>query len=91
MELVIRTASSVLVGRLAPREAVTILATQTPRALQGAEHLANGDPGKARDYATLVHSLEEGLAGVSATGHDALDLALVREDLAALGRALQPE
>jgi len=84
---VIRTASSVLVGRLAPREAVTILATQTPLALVGAEHLVRDDPEGARRYATLLRAVESGLATVEGEGRHS-DLDLVRADLAGLARAL---
>lgn len=87
VELVIRTASSVVVGRLAPREAVTILATQTQRALGVAGDLARGDPAKARDYATILRSLEVALAtGPGAPGGD---LTAVREDLVRVARALE--
>jgi hypothetical protein len=87
---VIRTASSVLVGRLAPREAVTILATQTPLALIGAAHLVTDDPDGARRYATLLRAVEGGLATVEAEGRHG-DLDLVRADVAGLARALEED
>ncbi len=89
VELVIRTASSVLIGRLAPREAVTILATQTPRALERATALAAADPDLARNYASVVRSVYTELAARSFPRPDAHDVTAVREDLAALAQALE--
>jgi hypothetical protein len=89
VELVIRTASSVLVGRLAPREAVTILATQTPLARKRARQLLEGDPTQARSYATLLRALDASLAGLPSQGREARDLATVREDVASLAIALE--
>ncbi|MDQ4133277.1 MAG: hypothetical protein M3179_08750 [Actinomycetota bacterium] len=89
VELVIRTASSLLIGRLAPREAVTILATQTPLALERAAALARTEPELSRNYAAVVRSVYAELAGRSFSGTEAHDVTAVREDLAALSQALE--
>ena len=79
--LVIQTASGILTGRFAPREAVTLLATQAPQARAEAGRL---DPGTARRYAELVGSLRAELAGLPAEP----DLHAVVDDLDRLERAL---
>ena len=79
--LVIQTASGILTGRFAPREAVTLLATQAPQARAEAARLK---PETARAYAELVASLRGELAGLPPEP----DLAAVLDDLDRLGRAL---
>ena len=91
VELVIRTASSLLIGRLAPREAVTILATQTPLALERAAGLVRTDSAMARDYAAVVRAVYAELTGRSFPTAEAPDVTAVREDLAALAAALEAE
>ncbi|HEX2047043.1 MAG TPA: hypothetical protein VHF27_04715 [Acidimicrobiales bacterium] len=79
--LVIQTASGILTGRFAPREAVTLLATQGPQARAEAARL---DPIAATRYAELVASVRAELA---ARPRDA-DLDAVLDDLDRLERAL---
>jgi hypothetical protein len=57
VELVIRTASAVLMGKLAPQEAVTILATQVPQARSAAPRLAQIEPERADALAELLREL----------------------------------
>ena len=79
--LVIQTASGILTGRFAPREAVTLLATQAPQARAEAGRL---DPETARRYAEVVTSVRDELAG-RPVDHD---LRAVLDDLDRLERAL---
>ena len=79
--LVIQTASGILTGRFAPREAVTLLATQGPQARAEAARL---DPDAARRYADVVASLRAELGGRPAEP----DLRAVLDDLDRLERAL---
>ena len=79
--LVIQTASGILTGRFAPREAVTLLATQAPQARAEAARL---DPATAARYAELVASVRAELG----TRPPEPDLAAVLDDLDRLGRAL---
>ena len=79
--LVIQTANGILTGRFAPREAVTLLATQGPQARAEAGRL---DPDAARRYAQVVASLRAELAGRP----DEPDLRAVLDDLERLERAL---
>ena len=57
VELVIQTTSGVLEGRFDPREAVTILATQTPLATASARRLARTDPDRASAYAGVLRAI----------------------------------
>ena len=79
--LVIQTASGILTGRFAPREAVTLLATQAPQARAEAARL---DPATAQRYAELVASVRSDLASRPAGP----DLHAVLDDLDRLERAL---
>ena len=79
--LVIQTASGILTGRFAPREAVTLLATQAPQARAQAARL---DPATAARYAELLASVRAELAARPPEP----DLGAVLDDLDRLGRAL---
>ena len=57
LEVVIHTASAVLLDRLAPQEAVTILATQVGPACDAARRLAETDADRASTYASLIRDL----------------------------------
>lgn len=81
--LVIQTASGILTGRFAPREAVTLLATQAPQARAEAARL---EPAAASRYAQLVASLRAELAARPPEP----DLSAVLDDLDRLERALSP-
>lgn len=88
VELVIQTATAVLGGRFAPREAVTILAAQTSVALPAARQLASAEPDRAAAYATIVRCLEVELDGRVPGSDQPHYLRAVTQDLAALARAL---
>lgn len=79
--LVIQTASGILTGRFAPREAVTLLATQAPQARAEAARL---DPATAARYAELVASVRAELAARPPER----DLGAVLDDLDRLEQAL---
>jgi hypothetical protein len=86
VELVIQTASGILTGRFAPREALTILATQAPEARAEAPRLVERDPQRAGMYAGLLGSIR----GELAARPDDRDLRGVLDDLERLERALRP-
>jgi hypothetical protein len=88
VEMVIQTATSLAANRLAPREAVTILAGQVPRATGQAPSLAIADPQRASTYAALLGSLVVTLRGELARSPDR-DLGAVADDLELLARALE--
>ena len=62
IDVVIQTASGVLTGRFAAREAVTILASQAPQARAEAAVLAERAPHRAERYAELLRSIADELA-----------------------------
>jgi hypothetical protein len=88
VELVIQTTSGVLEGRFDPREAVTILATQTPLATASARRLARVDPERASAYAGVLRAI--GREVRTRADHDPKPAALraVMQDLVALLDAL---
>jgi hypothetical protein len=87
VELVIQTASGILTGRFAPREALTILATQAPQARADARRLVIDDADRAGIYAGLVAAVR---AELMARPEDR-DLRGVVDDLERLERALTAE
>lgn len=88
VELVVQTATSLVAHRLAPREAVTILASQSPQAMGAAPALAGADPERARTYAALLTSLAGDLGAQLAACDDPADLRAVVEDLGRVAAAL---
>ena len=90
IELVIQTASGVLTGRFGPREAVTILASQVPRALGGAPVLAARSPQRAEAYGELLRSIEAELAVAVEGEAQARQRREVAAELARVIRALTP-
>ena len=88
VELVIQTASGVLTGRFAPREALTILATQASEARAEAPRLLARDPGRARMYAGLLASIRNELAARGGDQPVDRDLRGVLDDLERVERAL---
>ena len=88
VELVIQTATALLVHRLAPREAVTILATQAPQARSVADAFVQADPERAATYAALLTSLASDLGTELARTDDPRDLRAVLDELDRLVRAL---
>ncbi len=88
VDLVIQTASGVLTGRFAPREAVTIMASQVPRACGEAAALATGDPDRAQAYVAVLDSMRAALVGGERAGDR--DLRAVVADLDRLEKALSP-
>ncbi len=65
LEDVIRTGASVVTGRLAAQEAVTILATMAPQAVQAAARCRQEDAERAGQMAAVLRSLA---AEVAPTG-----------------------
>ena len=57
LEDVIRTGASVITGRLAAQEAVTILATMAPQAVRAAARCRQEDAGRATQLAAVLRSL----------------------------------
>lgn len=88
VDLVIQTASGILTGRFAPREAVTILASQVPRACGEAAVLATRQPERAQAYVAVLGSMRAALVGDQGTGDR--DLRAVVADLERLEEALSP-
>ncbi len=88
VELVIQTTTALLVHRLAPREAVTILATQAPQARAVAASFVLTDAARAATYATLLTSMAADLRGQLPGSDDPRDLQAVVEDLERLALAL---
>ena len=62
VEQVIQTATKVLDGGLAAREAVTVLATLTREAVPAARDLRETDPDRAATYGELILALGQGSA-----------------------------
>lgn len=89
VDLVIQTASGVLTGRFAPREAVTIMASQVPRACGEAAALATGDPDRAQAYVAVLTAMRAALVGEEGRAGDR-DLRAVVADLDRLEKALSP-
>jgi len=89
LEVVIHTASAVLLDRLAPNEAVTILATQVAPACAAARHLAGADPERAAVYSALMRDLGRQLRD-RADAAPAPHLRALVEDLARVVRAFPP-
>ena len=57
LEEVIRTGASVVIGRLAAQEAVTILATMAPQAVRAAARCREEDAERATQLAAVLRSL----------------------------------
>lgn len=88
VEWVIQTATSLVAKRLAPREAVTILASQVPHARAAATALVRSDSERAETYAELLASLTADLRAQLDDTDDPRDLRAVVKDLDGLVRAL---
>jgi hypothetical protein len=89
VELVIQTSSGILEGRFAPREAVTILATQTPMATSAARRLAESDPERASAYAGVLRAVGRELRERAQHAEHPGALRLVLDDLVKILDALQ--
>jgi hypothetical protein len=89
VELVIQTSSGVLEGRFAPREAVTILASQTPQARGAARRLARSDPERASAYAEVLRAIGRELRDRADQAEHPGALRSVIEDLVAILDALK--
>jgi hypothetical protein len=85
---VIETATGLLTGRFGPREAVTILASQTPQARAEARVLAEREPDWSRAHAELLDSIRDALATKAELTVQPRDLRAVLEDLDRLVAAL---
>jgi len=88
VELVIQTSSGVLEGRFAPREAVTILATQGPQATAAARRLARSDPERAGAYAEVLGAIGRELRTQADQAEHPATLRSVLRDLVAILDAL---
>jgi hypothetical protein len=89
VELVIQTSSGVLEGRFAPREAVTLLATQSPQATAAARRLARSDPERAEAYASVLRAIGRELRERASKAEHPGALRAVLEDLVAILDALK--
>jgi hypothetical protein len=89
VELVIETTCGVLEGRFAPREAVTLLATQTPQAVSAARRLGRSDPDKAGSYASVLRAIGRELRDRAEQDEHPRALRSVLEDLVAILDALR--
>jgi len=85
VEDVITTAIALVTGRLAPREAVTILATLAPRAVRAAPEVSEHRP---EDAAARVAVLVSLAAEVAAGDDDPRQRQRVVDDLSAVATAL---
>jgi hypothetical protein len=89
VELVIQTASVLLEGRLAPQEAVTILATQAPQAKAASRRLRRTDPERAAVYAELLRSIASALRDRAVSAERPRAIRAVEDDLDAIADGLQ--
>jgi hypothetical protein len=89
VEQVIQTATRVLDGGLAPREAVTVLATLTREAVPAARQLRASDPDRAATYRELILALGQELRRREPESDEPRHLHAVTEDLAAVLDALR--
>lgn len=88
IEQVIQTATSVTAGQLAPREAVTILASMTREAMSTARGLRASDPERADAYRELMVSIGRELRRREQDSDDR-HLRALTDDLARVVRALE--
>ena len=89
VEQVIQTATTVATGHLAPREAVTILATLTSQAVPAARELRASDPDQADAYRELILAIGRELRRTEEDSDDPRHLRALSDDLARVLRALQ--
>jgi hypothetical protein len=88
VEQVIQTATRVLDGGLAAREAVTVLATLTREAVPAARDLRRADPERAATYRELILVIGRELRRREPASDDPRHLHAVTEDLARVLDAL---
>ena len=88
VDLVIQTATGVLTGRFGAREAITILASQTPQARAEAPPLLEREPDRAQAYAELLRSIAAELRAELPTAPEARDMRAVIEELERVVAAL---
>jgi hypothetical protein len=89
VEQVIQTATKVAEGELAAREAITILATLTPRAVAAARELRQTEPDRALAYRELILAIGRELRRRQPKSDEPRHLGAVIDDLARLHRALE--
>lgn len=87
-EHVVQTATALLVGGLAPREAVTILASQVPQARACAGDLIRDDAERAATYGELLRSLASDLGAQLDASDDPRDLRAAITELERVAEAL---
>jgi hypothetical protein len=88
VEQVIQTATKVLEGELAAREAITILATLTPQAVPAARKLRELELDRAVAYRELILAIGRELRRRQAASDEPRHLGAVLDDLAQVQRAL---
>ena len=88
VEQVVQTATSVLRGGLAAREAVTILATLARDAVPAARQLRATDGARADAYQELIVALGRELRRTEATSAEPRLVRAITDDLARVLRAL---
>lgn len=86
---VVQTATQMLGGQLAPREAVTILSTLARDALPEARQLRHDDPGRADDYRELLMTISGELRTRQPDSTEPRMVDAVTDDLAEVCRALE--
>lgn len=86
---VVQTATQMLGGQLAPREAVTILSTQARDALPEARQLRQDDPGRADDYRELLTTISGELRARQSDSTEPRTLEVVTDELTEVCRALE--
>lgn len=88
VEQVIQTATKVLEGELAAREAITILATLTPQAVPAARELRALEVDRAVAYRELILAIGRELRRRQPASDEPRHLGAVLDDLAQVQRAL---
>lgn len=86
---VLQTATQLLGGQLAPREAVTILSTMARDAVPEARRLRRDDPGRADDYRELLATISGELRTREGDSTEPAMLRAVGDELATVRRALE--
>jgi hypothetical protein len=90
VEQVLQVATKVLDASIAPREAVTILASLTHEAVPAARELRRSDPERADAYAELLVATGRELRTREKSTTDVRHLRAVLDDLAKVLNALKP-
>ena len=89
MDQVVQAATTVLKGRLTPREGVTILATLTQDALAAARELRASEPEQADVYRELILVIGRELRQTEQTSNERRYVRALTDELARVLRALE--